>query len=803
MTEPVKIPVQIKYDGTGFQQLTRDAQKAERAAMAATRQQIQAQRNLSRLTAGLDRSLAPQRPSFEQRVGGAVRGQLIGAASIAGAAAMARQTAQTAAELVQLDSQAKTTRQTFLNLSGGAAAAAENMDAMDRATRNLISDQKEQAIANQLLGMQLVSNAQELETLVSGARRLGKEFKGMNAEEAAADFAALLANMSYLRLDQFGLSSAKVRERVNELKAAGMGAEEAFKTAVFEEMEKTLARLGPETETAADKANRLNAEWTNLKTTAGDTLTTLADTSGILDAMAASLDGANKALKDFNDASKAMDIVEDKARNKLDPAMHQTLDTLDTLKAITNPLAFAFEKVATYFGTAAVNADGLAAAYDELEAVTAETTGATDDNTAATEDNTAAQKRLEEELKRLERVRETQRDTILSIKDIEERAAEDSAQAWQDWSEDVSKLSSQAWKNIEQAQADSAKTQRKIQQDLRKDLAKADQDLGKDLEKLRQQNAKRDRRAAEDDARQEKRDRRVAQVDAMADERLFQFELRQMGAEGDAIGIQQALERRAIEEEIAREKSATEAQFEDEDRRVQQQRQREDDAERVQDLRSAAEERKAEIEAAAEEAAAAERAALKETIAAENESYSERRAALESALDERQAAIESGSQEAIQALAEELVRAGELTEEELGKLTTAAGRIGKEVGTAFAYGIRKGTQDVSEAEGFLGLFGGGGDGAAATGGSRGSTNRSMMQRDIPGFALGGVVPGPIGAPTLAVVHGGETITPPGQAGDGVTIVLNNPSFGNVVSQDEILGYFRDFAKEILKPALRR
>jgi hypothetical protein len=32
-------------------------------------------------------------------------------------------------------------------------------------------------------------------------------------------------------------------------------------------------------------------------------------------------------------------------------------------------------------------------------------------------------------------------------------------------------------------------------------------------------------------------------------------------------------------------------------------------------------------------------------------------------------------------------------------------------------------------------------------------------RFIPGFDMGGVVPGPVGAPRLALVHGGETILP--------------------------------------------
>jgi hypothetical protein len=42
---------------------------------------------------------------------------------------------------------------------------------------------------------------------------------------------------------------------------------------------------------------------------------------------------------------------------------------------------------------------------------------------------------------------------------------------------------------------------------------------------------------------------------------------------------------------------------------------------------------------------------------------------------------------------------------------------------------------------------------------------------IPHFAMGGVVGGRVGAPTLAVVHGGERVTPPGSNG-GDTIIEN-------------------------------
>ncbi len=46
---------------------------------------------------------------------------------------------------------------------------------------------------------------------------------------------------------------------------------------------------------------------------------------------------------------------------------------------------------------------------------------------------------------------------------------------------------------------------------------------------------------------------------------------------------------------------------------------------------------------------------------------------------------------------------------------------------------------------------------------------------LPGFANGGIVPGPIGSPQVAVVHGGERVTPAG-SGSGVTVVLQGPMF---------------------------
>lgn len=71
---------------------------------------------------------------------------------------------------------------------------------------------------------------------------------------------------------------------------------------------------------------------------------------------------------------------------------------------------------------------------------------------------------------------------------------------------------------------------------------------------------------------------------------------------------------------------------------------------------------------------------------------------------------------------------------------------------------------------------------------------------VLGFAEGGIVPGPIGAPTFAVVHGGETIIPSG-AGAGVGGITVNINGGTYLSEDAGLDMGNKIA-EVLKRQLR-
>ena len=76
----------------------------------------------------------------------------------------------------------------------------------------------------------------------------------------------------------------------------------------------------------------------------------------------------------------------------------------------------------------------------------------------------------------------------------------------------------------------------------------------------------------------------------------------------------------------------------------------------------------------------------------------------------------------------------------------------------------------------------------------------IKRKFIPGplgFADGGVVPGPIGAPVPAIVHGGETITPAGRAG-GITLNIG----GNMFLDDNAAEQFGDKLIRMLKQELK-
>ena len=180
------------------------------------------------------------------------------------------------AESAKAAARAEQTEVVFTNLSGSAEAAAENLEAMRRATVGLTTDTDSMAIASQLLGMRIVTTAEELEKVVTVSRRLGAAFRGLGARQAAEEFAMMMSNMSVMRLDTFGISSGRVRTRIQELQAAtkDLTREQAFFIATMEEADDTLARLGEEVIPEATRAQQeLKVATENVKEAWGDFVT--------------------------------------------------------------------------------------------------------------------------------------------------------------------------------------------------------------------------------------------------------------------------------------------------------------------------------------------------------------------------------------------------------------------------------------------------------------------------------------------------------------------------------------------------
>ena len=181
--------------------------------------------------------------------------------------------AKAAYELGVLGAQSLRTKRAFEAISGGALSAADNLDAMRRATRGAMSEQAMMASANQLLQMGLAGNAAELENITTMATRLGSAM-GKEAGPAVAEFSLMLANQSIPRLDTFGISASKVRTRILELQAAtpGLSREMAFMTATMEEGEAAMERLGDAADDELLANERLAASWADLKAMAGEAL---------------------------------------------------------------------------------------------------------------------------------------------------------------------------------------------------------------------------------------------------------------------------------------------------------------------------------------------------------------------------------------------------------------------------------------------------------------------------------------------------------------------------------------------------
>ncbi len=181
-----------------------------------------------------------------------------------GTALAARQVIGLAEDMYDLGTQSLRANEVFQQLSGGAAQADAQLRSLQGATGNIVDNMTLMSGANRLMMMGLAETSSEVTRLTELAVRLGSAM-GNDAGESIENFSLLLANQSLLRLDSFGISSAAVREEIEQLIATGqaLNREDAFRMAVMSEGAEALERLGDAAAAAETPIARLQTRLEN------------------------------------------------------------------------------------------------------------------------------------------------------------------------------------------------------------------------------------------------------------------------------------------------------------------------------------------------------------------------------------------------------------------------------------------------------------------------------------------------------------------------------------------------------------
>lgn len=188
----------------------------------------------------------------------------VGGVALAGITIAAGKLAVDAAQLEPV-------RITFDNLTASIGSTADAMlEKLRPATMGMLSDADLMRAANKLMAMGLADTEDKAADLAEMAVTLGSAM-GVDATTSLENFTLMLANQSIPRLDTFGISSGKVRERIQELMDAteGLTREQAFMQAVMEQGGESMDKLGDVSGTMAVRLEAMQAKFSNIKDAVG------------------------------------------------------------------------------------------------------------------------------------------------------------------------------------------------------------------------------------------------------------------------------------------------------------------------------------------------------------------------------------------------------------------------------------------------------------------------------------------------------------------------------------------------------
>lgn len=256
--------------------------------------------------AGLKR-MHMQVQGFGQVTGGVFDGLGLGLSRFAGPAGLGLAivgAGKLGIEMNQLRQQSQNVERQLTAYAGGAGQAKAATDALVEATDQGVSRMDAQRMAAQLLGMGLAETADQVYELTRMAVLLGD--KTLSVEERMGSWNAMLANQSIERLDTFGISSGRVRQRIDELMAAnkGLSREQAYVNAVLEIGGEKLDAVEAQGVEAASSVDKVTSAWMNLRTEAAQEI----NLDGILGGIANKFNQVAYRMSDEGQAGADMRI---------------------------------------------------------------------------------------------------------------------------------------------------------------------------------------------------------------------------------------------------------------------------------------------------------------------------------------------------------------------------------------------------------------------------------------------------------------------------------------------------------------
>jgi len=215
---------------------------------------------------------------------------------------------QLGSEMQQLGAKVNSARSVFDQLTGGVGEAASTLEQLRTATHGTVADLDLMKSANALLLQGLASTNEQAADLTGIAVTLGRAM-GEDAGGAVEKFSQLLRNQSIRLLDNFGLSSARVKDRITALMAAteGLSREQAFVQATIEESRLAIGRLGDSAVVAGTATERLGTIIENTYQKASSNVA--AGVEGFAYFVTSIIDLANKSQEDA--ADEAVQQAED------------------------------------------------------------------------------------------------------------------------------------------------------------------------------------------------------------------------------------------------------------------------------------------------------------------------------------------------------------------------------------------------------------------------------------------------------------------------------------------------------------